>query len=773
MSTPPSSHPQTWRPPSYTGIRVLITRLFRSASPRGKHASPPSPSSRLVGMIVAALVAPLFLPLFHIVGIVVLQTWREPTITQLLLSSFQKAMIIQFLIVVAAILYAVLIVVDRSYLPRLTKGHDRFLVLGALLVFTGVTSLSPAASFFGNAQRPDGLLYLIHIGAYIFMLSWVIRTRSTYERILSTTFWSGILMLGVASLIPIMRPAFRSPEIFRLVLETTLGNLNFLAHYLLILLVINAYFLQRSPKKWRYWVTTFIIGSALLLLTSSTAVIIGAVVILIMLWRQSKWVAYYSAIAVLIVTLVFVTQGHMDFFLTRITSLQDSWTIRAQAWGDAMGTIITNRPLLGYGWGNGTLLWNDAIRDVFAETYSPYHQSVYDKMHNAAIEYLVAAGIVGFSAFFLIWGWFISTARKRVRESKDPLMIFFVTAFLVEGIYILWNFDTPLTYVIMGVVLAGFLRFGLEQPAGTPWKRKDVLITGAVVIIVSATVLVNYTLPGYRAYTQRGVAESLFIANQDLRDDVWRFRYLEAIDRSLSIDQPYTLLYESIATTLVKYFNAGSVSQEESDNVYRRLDAIYRTLGDLYPLDPRYPQFIGHYASATAKHPAMAATELERAVALSPKNGTFRLKLATIYLKLGLDDRAYAVLDELENEGAFQGSVAIFKATIDLRAGQFDRAQRRVSRALAGYEPEFFEWNALIDSYLLHEEQEVVLAWTLRMLGLSGPKSSAHLARRAVELTRSLEREDRGEIEKEIQDWLRRHGFIIRESDNGVEVIRS
>jgi O-antigen ligase len=747
----------------------MIRTTTQHHHPTNEHSRRSLVDDLLVLGIRILLVAPFFLPVIHMIGILLVPTLGILSPIQATLALFQKAMLFQISVTLAVVAYAVLIYRDPRWTPYWSRIHSVLIAFGLLLVVTGVTSPDPWLSILGTTTRPDGLLFLAHILACAFLMSWMIPGRGALTWMLGMTVMSGALLTLTGIAMVVLSPPFRDLEFLSITLNSSFGNLSFLAHAFVLLICANIYLIT-TRRKWWDWATFALLTLGVFLTTSSAAIMVTSLIVLGVAWNRSRWLAYSLIVITSTVALVLTLTTHPDLVSVRVTSLRDSTVIRLQTWSSATETILRSRPGTGYGWGNGAILWNDARRDVFASAYRPYDQVVYDRMHNALIEHLAAAGVVGAVAFLSLWVWLIRMAGTKLLRTKDPIWMFFTLTLSVEFVLIFWSFDMLFSYLIMAMVIGGLIRFAAQQQTLSalthPRVRAAILLASS---ISAAVLLLSVSIPAYRAARARSVAETAFATPKNERTAEWSMSVLAMIDRTQHFDHPYESLNTDISDTLEKLLTARYTDDKLSGAIYERLVALSLRLQQTHPLNPIYPAQLGHIESTYPRQYSRAIAQLVRARTLAPSSGFYRFKHAVLALESGDPQTAFRIFAELSADQLFVPHVRFLLASENFLNLQFEEGERRVDRVLASYSPTAAEWDSVISSYRDSQTDRMrTLSWLRRMLGLtSTTTTNTRLAEETIELARSLDQ--RKDVALLIA-WLRDRGYTAYDTLEGVSI---
>ncbi len=154
-----------------------------------------------------------------------------------------------FRIVVALmfVLYTVLVMRDRSYLPK--RGLPLYLLLGFLasMTLSSLFGSEPLYSFTSNFERMDGLVTVYTLALFFIVVISVFKSRDQIERILWASLFVAYMtaVIGISQIVGVnlLQSSSGGERI-----TATLGNATYLSAYLLIHLFIACYAFIRSPR---------------------------------------------------------------------------------------------------------------------------------------------------------------------------------------------------------------------------------------------------------------------------------------------------------------------------------------------------------------------------------------------------------------------------------------------------------------------------------------------------------------------------------------------
>src|SRR3989344_4522128 len=106
---------------------------------------------------------------------------------------FGKVIIFRSLIEVLVATYLILVLKDRSYLPRFNGIFWSFLFFSLAFTVTTATSVLVYSSFWGTLERMGGLWTFWHYFLFYIILTSVLTKREHWQRFLNVTVFAGVL----------------------------------------------------------------------------------------------------------------------------------------------------------------------------------------------------------------------------------------------------------------------------------------------------------------------------------------------------------------------------------------------------------------------------------------------------------------------------------------------------------------------------------------------------------------------------------------------------
>jgi len=373
-----------------------------------------------------------------------------------------KAFAFRILIEIVFVAWLILVLLNKDYLPRSSKILWSFLVFVFVITLADIFGFNPYVSFWSNFERMEGLVSLLHLGAFFVVIgsvfnrkNWDVFFKVSLGVSLIICFYS---LLQIMDVITINQGGVR--------VDGTLGNAIYLAVYLMFHAFLSTFYFFKSEgfKKWFYLGLT-VFELIILYFTASRGVVLGLVAgaivsaSLIALFEKDRKTLRRTAGLVLLTIFILIA----GFFVIKDTQfVRNNETLarfsdtsfekfktegRYFIWPMAVEGI-KDRPILGYG--------HEGFQFVFDGKYNPDlygHEPWFDRSHNIYLDWMIVGGILGLTSFlsiFLLTFWKLRKTNNFSVIEKNILAGLLV-AYLFQGIFI---FDNLTSYILLFSVIA-------------------------------------------------------------------------------------------------------------------------------------------------------------------------------------------------------------------------------------------------------------------------------------------------------------------------------
>ncbi|MBC7714223.1 MAG: O-antigen ligase family protein [Rhizobacter sp.] len=457
---------------------------------------------------------------------------------------FRSVVEVQFLI------WFILALNNKKMIPGFSWPLKSVLLFIALIGLSDLQGIDPLKSYWGNLERMEGFVSLLHLSAMMFVGMSLIKTKKQWVA-------GGLFSLVTALTVCLLgfKELHLDPHIL---IQSSLGNSGYLAIYLVIHIFIAGFFAVSEYKNKKIFFPSIAIILIFIVALYNTGsrgsflgLLSGAVVAFIILSvdQQKKKNLKISLITMFVIILIFagslwrfkdtkfVKESHT---LSRLTNVDITSSTRFYLWGIAF-KAIKEKPLLGWGQENFDYLY-DHYYDARLGDVEPW----FDRTHNVMIDWSVAGGIIGVlaylslfaAAFYSLWrcGHFTKTEQA-----------FFTGMMIAYFIHNLFMFDYLISYILFFLMLTYVSR---EQSDSTKSHKFPVLIASFI-----------FTL--YMGY-------NLFFFNPSA------FKMAEGITRSLNLNHSgqNEAAYESIKEVLALNFSG---TLEANDQLGEIMFSLYNS----------------------------------------------------------------------------------------------------------------------------------------------------------------------------------------------------
>lgn len=384
-----------------------------------------------------------------------------------------KGFAFRALIELAFILYVVLAIRDRSYLP---KRSPLLYAMGAFAVVLGLATIfseNPYRSFWSNYERMEGYVTVLHLLAYFVMLAGVFTKRTWY--------WFAHTSLAASIIIGLKGFADHQTRI-----SGTLGNSTYLGVYAMLHMFLAGYFMLETivkktfSKSVAYTVGYLILigfNFAVMFKTGTRGSFVGLVagalltaLILAIFERSHKGIRYAGISLLAVVVLAVGSLGLarntqfvknsplLDRFGSLVTTdvgsiVQNQGYARSVIWSMAWNGF-KERPIIGWG--------QDNFNYVFAKYYDPrmYNQEQwFDRSHNVFFDWLIAGGLLGLLSYLALFAALLYMLWRRPKDgvaepwslTEKAVITGMLAAYFIHNLFV---FDHLVSYLIFFALLA-------------------------------------------------------------------------------------------------------------------------------------------------------------------------------------------------------------------------------------------------------------------------------------------------------------------------------
>ncbi|MEX2514727.1 MAG: O-antigen ligase family protein [Candidatus Paceibacterota bacterium] len=375
--------------------------------------------------------------------------------------------------------WAILALYDRRVRPQWSPVAWALAALLGVGLVASLLGINPGDSIWSNFERMMGWITLLHLALLFVPLAHTLQAKHWR--------WLFYLSLGVSVIIAMIGfgqiPDPKKPRI-----DATLGNPIYLAAYAVVHAFIAGFFklrrlrlrLAAGKSFWLDWYPYIfgiiaVLNLAVLYYTRGRGAMLGmlaglgiALLLVAIFERRHIWVRRIAIGAVILAVVgggLFLANRDADFIqsndvlasFANISFDEGTAGARLDVWSVALNGYMHSPKTMLIGWGPGNFNY------VFNTYYHPElfaQETWFDRAHNVAIEWLVAAGPAGFlsylalfvTAIYLIW------RKEKGEKNKEEfgvleksLLTGLVVAYLVQNLFV---FDHLVSYWMLAMILA-------------------------------------------------------------------------------------------------------------------------------------------------------------------------------------------------------------------------------------------------------------------------------------------------------------------------------
>lgn len=348
---------------------------------------------------------------------------------------------------------------DRKKILKLFKGY--LLIPIVFIVGLAITlffSVDISQSFYGSYDRQEGFL------SYLFYFIWFVlllvnikssdkkKTDRKIKNIIIVSVISGFIvaLYGVLQFLNIDFVIWEVSSFLDLRITSTLGQPNFLASYLLLVIPLSFYLLIKSPKFLGrfFYLLILIIQIFCLFITASRGALLSLVfvslAVFLFLWFKIR-INLLKKIVIIcgFLSLVFLGLFSLEYIspgrISNVFNLQyGSSAVRVIFYKVAV-SAISERPVFAYGLENSS--------EVFIKYYKPdwgvYGDvgSTTDRAHNLLLDILLNGGFFALIIFSLLYYQLFYLAKRNIKkEGAYSISLFLASGAAAYLISLLFSF---------------------------------------------------------------------------------------------------------------------------------------------------------------------------------------------------------------------------------------------------------------------------------------------------------------------------------------------
>lgn len=590
-----------------------------------------------------------------------------------------KGFVFRILVEVAFAFWLILALSSPEYRPK--KSLALWLGL-AFVVSIGISTMlavNPSKAFWSNFERMEGYILILHLAAYVVVLTTLMNTEKLWRNMVYTTLGVSTIV-GVYSIFQLLGAAEINQGGLRI--DATLGNATYFAVYMLIhaFLALYAYVRWAGESRWlRIGLGTLSVLFSILVFYSATrGSILGllgglglAGCIAVVSRGASRTVRYIGVsvvVGLLIVAGLFYAvkdtayvQNHP--ILSRIATISlDSGAVRFTIWSMALEGVA-ERPI--FGWGQ------EGFNYVFNEYYRPElvkQEPWFDRAHNVILDWLVAGGVVGmllYLSLYVVLLYYLWRPGSDFAMNERALLTGLLAAYAFHNIFV---FDNLLSYVLF-MLLFSYITVRAHASAPAP-TGKEVLapeVAAPIAFVFFALIVYLVNAPGYASAS--GIIQGLSPHQEGIQKNLQYF--VDASDRK-------GLGYQEVGEQFLQFaLQVKGVSVGDQAFQASVISASRKAFEGVLlqaPDDARLLVFYGSFLRQVGDV-ATARTYMEKALALSPEKQSIIIEYGLLEMTEGKYDKAAEHFERVYNSADRYARVHVLLANTYLMGGRKDEAR--------------------------------------------------------------------------------------------------
>lgn len=382
--------------------------------------------------------------------------------TPFLFSGFElgKAVLLRLTTVIAVFALFFLIIKNGRF--SWIQINKKFWILLGFFVLSNVLacifSTTPILSFWGSYERLNGLLQFLYY-VYFFFLFIILIEKEEVKKLIYFLCLAGFVIAMMAILqnyFHIFLSLWDTDVLAGRVAIGTLGQPNFLASYLLMLLPFFLVFWGEGKQWTRYlWLTGLVTLTWAILLTLSRGAVFGILVSMIFMvffYKRKLLAIPVFFLTIFVFANIFAGSGFIqnNRILNRLVLNGEglrSADARLEIWPATL-KLIQEKPILGYG--------QDVFQYAFEKFAPPrllYLEDVHnktDRAHDEILDIAASTGIIGLISylFFLFF-----SIRTGVKKNKDIIVLAATTSLVAIFANNIFEFSVTINYMLWWLMI--------------------------------------------------------------------------------------------------------------------------------------------------------------------------------------------------------------------------------------------------------------------------------------------------------------------------------
>ena len=596
-----------------------------------------------------------------------------------------KTMIFRIITEVIFLAFLGLAVIKKEYRPKINLIFILFFLYIVLVSFSSYLADSFYFSFWSNNERSEGILLLIHLFAYLFVLSGFLRKLKDWLFLFEASFFSSLLvsLIGLGQYLEINWVVASSGGSR---ITATIGNAGYVAGYLIfnIFFGIILIFFRKNKYLNFYYILGIFLQIFIVLNTLTRGGIIALIFSLIIFIGYlvffrfgSNKLIRNSGILLLLLTIIFtsfifankqsdwIKKNNIFNRLVNISVNDTTARSRLVTWEGAYNGF-KEKPILGYGYEN--------FYQVFDKNFNPviyrHAGSVvwFDRAHNMIFDRLITGGLIGLLLYLsllllpliLLWKYF----HKNKTSSGYFIPVVFTLIIMAYFIQNMFIFEALVIYIPLFIVLAFMSQFCLSYFDNFSKSKKPYLISLTLGIILFLPVLFSFNI--IPASANKEFIRILTEAKQGNYKTAYS-QFVNVLDRETANNQEYRQHLGELVTGLVN--SSQEIDQAWLNQATIKVEQEFDKQIQEKPLNTRNYLMFMRFLNKTYQFNVERLNKVlelgKKALELSPTRPQIYYEIAYTQIYLG---KYYSSIGQIEKtEQFFNQSVDNMQKSIDLQ----------------------------------------------------------------------------------------------------------
>lgn len=411
---------------------------------------------------------------------------------------FPKIIFAALIIQILFILYLFYFIKERKLNFNIKKSLIIFALYFIALIVSSIFGADFYQSFWGNAERMEGLYFLINFLLLLAILTQILEEKSNLMIILRSFLLGTLLTFIYVVLQALNFSGFGVVQGLQR-FSSSLGNSALFSSYLIFSFWFGIYaFYIDIGKYWKvFYLFITIFSFAFIILAQTRAsflgIVIASMIVLFILGFRAKninikktSIFVFLGLVILLSIIFIFRSSHFIKSLPAISrvssiSLNDSTTASRLVSAKISLNGFLERPVFGWGINN--------FFNLYTKYYDPKNLTndpqFFDKPHNKYLEILTEDGILGFVIYAAFIVYLLSIIIKNLDNEKLIVLGAFIT-YLFQNAFI---FDTPSTYLGFIFLFAIISRY--EKPTKKiSFELNNNLNIGLSILIAVSTIYI-------------------------------------------------------------------------------------------------------------------------------------------------------------------------------------------------------------------------------------------------------------------------------------------